>query len=253
MDAAYKVFVTNLKREPDKKEHITRQLDAAGIQAEIFEAVDGKELSEAQLDELVYDHKNCALPKGTIGNALSKQIMYKRMIDENIPLVLMLEDDAVFQPRTLAVREEIALNDESAKPTVYLLSHATDYLPLTKRALKTCTLYKLYRGYNNHGYVLNLAAAKKLYELQSPVLFESDRWEHFKLILNFDIYCAIPHVIDTADSGKQMSSIEAERKPLLKQRTAYKSRMAREKFPLFTVKKLFYRTVVRLFSKKNPK
>jgi len=251
VDAVYKVFVTNLKREPHKKEYITQQLDAAGLQAEIIEAVDGKELSETQLDELVYDHRNCGLPKGTIGNALSKQIMYKRMIDEDIPLVLMLEDDAVLQPRVKAVLEEIALNDNSAKPAVYLLSHATDYLPLTKRALKACTLYKLYRGFNNHGYILNLAAAKKLHELQYPVLFESDRWELFKLILNLDIYCTIPHVIDTADSGKKMSSIEAERKILIKQRTAYKSKMVKKKFPLVTVKKLFYRTIVKLFAKKN--
>jgi len=253
MDAAYKVFVTNLKREPHKKDHISRQLEAAGLHAEIIEAVDGKELSEAQLDEMVYDHKKCGLPKGTIGNALSKQKMYKRMIDENIPLVLMLEDDAVLQPRTKAVLEEIAQNDNSAKPTVYLLSHATDYLPLTKRVLETCTLYKLYRGFNNHGYILNLAAARKIHKLQHPVIFESDRWELFKLILNLDICCTIPHVIDTADSRKKMSSIEVERKLLLKQRTAYKSEMARKKFPLLTVKKLFYRVVVKLFAKKNPR
>lgn len=252
MGIAYKVFVTNLKREPDKKEHILRQLGAAGLQAEIIEAIDGKELSEAQLDEMVYDHKNCGLAKGTIGNALSKLKIYNRMLDEGIPIALMLEDDAVLQPRTKAVLEEIVLNDNGSKPAVYILSHVTDYLPLTKRAFETCTLYKLYRGFNNHGYVLNLAAVKKLHGLLYPVIFESDRWEYFKLILNLDIYCVIPHVIDTADQQKKMSSIEAERLGRPKgMRKAYRARMVMKQFPLLWIKKLFYRVFVRLFAKKN--
>ena len=251
MDIAYKVFAINLKREPDKKQNILRQLDAAGLQAEIIEAVDGKELSEAQLEEMVYDYKNSCLGKGTIGNALSILNIYKRMIDEAIPLVLMLEDDAVLQPQTKAVLEEIALNDNSAKPAVYILTHVTDYLPLTKRTLKTCTLYKLYRGYNNHGTVLNLAAAKKLHALLYPVIFESDRWEYFKLILNLDIYCTIPHVIDTADRDKSMSSLELERDKFKGLRTAYRAKMVMKKFPFFWIKKIYYRTLVKLFSKKN--
>jgi glycosyl transferase family 25 len=248
-----KIFLVSLKKDIAKRNNILQQAGKLGLEVEVTEAVYGKELTEKQLGEAVFDYKNCALSKGEIGCSLSHLNIYRRITRDNIPLALVLEDDAIMKNGLPSALEEIELFDKKSVPSVYMLSRATGYFPLKRRKLQKLTLFKLYRGYNTYGYVINNAAARKMLSALHPVVFEADMWEYFKLILNLDIYCLLDPVIEDGDKGKEYSIIEAERAALSARRPDYRGQMVLKKWPLAILKKGFYRTVCRLFSKRAPK
>ena len=93
------IFVISLATSGKRRESIAGQLRALGMEFEIVDAVDGRSLSEAQL-ESVYDPDRATrilgrpMSRGEVGCALSHQRVYQRICDERIPLALVLEDDA---------------------------------------------------------------------------------------------------------------------------------------------------------------
>jgi glycosyl transferase, family 25 len=100
-----KTFVINLKRSADRKVHMTNQLDNLHISYEIFDAVDGLELSDHEIESKYgidtfptwasYNARN--LTKGEIGCILSHLRIYKRMVDEDIECACIFEDDNDFK------------------------------------------------------------------------------------------------------------------------------------------------------------
>lgn len=90
-----KIFVINLKRSKERREQIEKQLKAFRLDYELFEAVDGSQMSEADLDKyLDHDHKYFReLKKGEIGCFLSHYGVLRTIADQKIPYALVLEDD----------------------------------------------------------------------------------------------------------------------------------------------------------------
>lgn len=96
-------FVINLEKQEKRREIISKQLNALHIPFEIFPAVNGRLLTQEQISQL-YDREK-ALKKGyydltlpEIGCALSHINIYKKIVSENIPYALILEDDAFLNP-----------------------------------------------------------------------------------------------------------------------------------------------------------
>lgn len=93
-------FVISLAGSP-RREVIAKALEGAGITFSFFDAVDGRAMSAERRSE-VYDgigRKNRHLSPGEIGCALSHLTLYRRMVAENIPEALILEDDAIIDRR----------------------------------------------------------------------------------------------------------------------------------------------------------
>ena len=93
-------FVINLKRSFNRKEYMMSQCkDFSFLDIQYIEAVDGKAMSEKERQEKFdytqfFKKYSVAVRPGEIGCTLSHQKCYKKIIDENIPYVLILEDDA---------------------------------------------------------------------------------------------------------------------------------------------------------------
>lgn len=87
------VFVISLARAAKRRADITRRLNAAGIHHELVDAVDGMTLD---LDALGERLVNRAMTPGQIACFLSHYNLWRRMVDEQIPAALILEDDAVW-------------------------------------------------------------------------------------------------------------------------------------------------------------
>lgn len=157
-------FAINLDFETKKKEHILAEAYKHGLSLEIVPAVYGKALSEEELSRDVIDHHNNYLTKGEIGCALSHISIYKKMIDENIPLALVLEDDAVLLAGVNAVIKDIEGFDDASKPNVYQLTLANEYYPLVKHKAGKTVLHKVFRTHSTAAYIINNAAAHLLYK-----------------------------------------------------------------------------------------
>ena len=78
------VFVINLRRDSERRRHMTQLLDKIGIRAEFVAAVDGHTLSAA--DRAAYDHRRSLRIYGVdmldteIGCFLSHYRLYERIV-----------------------------------------------------------------------------------------------------------------------------------------------------------------------------
>lgn len=102
-----KTFLINLDRRTDRFEFVKQQLDKLDISFERISAVDGQLCSAEQIQS--FNHNRFLLEckrqvvRGEIGCALSHRSVWQRMVDEQIPYALILEDDIRIDPRLKSV------------------------------------------------------------------------------------------------------------------------------------------------------
>ena len=99
------VFVINLERSRHRREYMLNYLAGHGIEARIFPAVDGANLMSrrcsAKASMMTLSHiRNSAVRylRTEIACTLSHLNIYRKIVDENIPMAMVLEDDAMFVP-----------------------------------------------------------------------------------------------------------------------------------------------------------
>ncbi len=92
-----RIFVISLPHEKERQKSIGQQLSSQGLEFEIVDAVYGKDLDPQQLQafnaSVIRNYRRALSPNET-GCYLSHLNIYKRIVDESIPLTLILEDDA---------------------------------------------------------------------------------------------------------------------------------------------------------------
>jgi len=99
-----KVFVISLKRSPERREYIKKQLDDLGVEFEFFDAVDGRAEPPHPLFEN-YDYTkrlwltNGRMPsKGEMGCYGSHYLVWQRCVELNTS-ILIIEDDVMVSPK----------------------------------------------------------------------------------------------------------------------------------------------------------
>jgi len=96
------VFIINLPHSTDRKVFIKSQCKDLGVSPIFISAVNGEDLTESEIHQY-YDQEKAKkffgreLLLGEIGCALSHKKIYQKIIDENIPYAVILEDDAVIK------------------------------------------------------------------------------------------------------------------------------------------------------------
>ncbi|RTZ14646.1 glycosyltransferase family 25 protein [Vibrio aquaticus] len=169
-----KVFVISLKRSPERREYIKKQLDDLGVEFEFFDAVDGRAEPPHPLFENYHYKKRLWLTsgrmpsKGELGCYGSHYLLWQRCVELDEP-ILIIEDDSEVQPR---FKDLLPLISEK------VLEYG--FLRLEPETHK-CTLYEKEKAENysisfmsnNFGgtrsYAIEPMAAKKL-------LVQSERW-----------------------------------------------------------------------------
>lgn len=112
-----RIFVINMPRHEERRQSMLRRAKDITLDIEFFEAVDGASLSKEQLS--FYDsikrkkYFGRDLQRGEIGCLLSHRGIYEKMIRENIPSAIILEDDIIFENDASSVFD--ALNKSSVK------------------------------------------------------------------------------------------------------------------------------------------
>ncbi len=100
MDKQIPITVINLKKDTDRKDSITQQLNGLNLEFSFFEGVYGKELSPKELTA-VYNPEHSiekgvgVLSKGEIGATLSHFGIYQKMLDDDIDEMIIFEDDTI--------------------------------------------------------------------------------------------------------------------------------------------------------------
>lgn len=230
-----KIFIVNLKKAEDKRYAMQAQLEKLGItNYEFIEAIYGADLSSEFMTENVYDYPDCALTPGEIGCALSHIHIYRRMIKENLPYAIILEDDIVLPNDFVELLQNIPNSIDSPISKVITLGEANKI-----NTLKKFFTFKEYREYTavtafcTYAYVINLAAAKALSQNLLPIRYEADMFIHFRengWLEQFHVF--YPQYIYPIEEYAIQSDLMEEREVLKKKRHVYKKYRLNRSRPL---------------------
>lgn len=105
------IFVINRDKDAERRIDMSKRLGALGLEFEFFQAVDGHKIDAYSVPE--YDGEKRRLyfgrdlSVGEIGCLLSHRAVYKKIVEEKIPLTLILEDDTHFKQDFPDLLEEI--------------------------------------------------------------------------------------------------------------------------------------------------
>ena len=155
------IYVINLRRAPERKLNIQRQLDAFDLKYQFIEAVDRFELhdkdyrttaaDQAGIDKSTMEYLYNNWHDGKIGCQLSHLKIYNLMIKNNIPIACVLEDDAYLMPtfpKVLTTPQEVLYD-------VLMFSH---YSHMSLDLIKPLKL-----GYSRFRFLYKLMRYKKYY------------------------------------------------------------------------------------------
>lgn len=185
-----KVFVINLERSTTRRAFMQKQLDKQGVDFEFIKAVDGATLSDEYLSQ-VCDFDELAkrpylLRKGVYGCQLSHYNVYKKIVAENLPYALILEDDIIIQPNFKDVLEDLAL--KILPNEAILLFSQNNYMPTI---LSEQDSEELVHGYkisypmdpwafgSAAGYIISKEAAQGMLKQVLPIRWAADTWGAF--------------------------------------------------------------------------
>jgi glycosyl transferase family 25 len=220
------IWIVNLARSAERRAYITAHAQNLGLPFEIVTAVDGRELSARELAEAYSAERAVAaigrvLAPGEIGCALSHLRLYQRMMDENIEVALILEDDAVIHPDTLAILTR--WQEFPSDWELLLLQHSCDIGgPLSWWHCQSLTpAYRIGRfarpTYGTVGYLIRQGAARKILARAYPVHAPSDHWTGGLLETGIRLYGLEPPCITHRHENNPAYSTMAGREDLQRQ------------------------------------
>ena len=196
-DTAFKfppMFVLNLDRAPNRWKYMETVLEHQGLQAERLPAVDGKNLTDAEMR--THSTKLAAFlqPRGVIGCYLSHKKFWQMVVDRNLDSAIIFEDDVRlidnFKGRLQDFLQRLIA--EGSKPYDVLLLGAigrvhpegkdnigsrffSSYIG-GKRRLEMLSefVYKPRRPAGTHAYMVSNAGARRLLGLCPKATFHVD-------------------------------------------------------------------------------
>ena len=189
-----RIFVVNLESSADRREFIGSQLKGLDLLYEIFPAVDGRKLPQAEVDA-AYDASGAVdffgreLTRGEIGCSWSHLNIYRKMVEESIPEALVLEDDVILGQDFKEVLSRRALFPADWELVFFSHNNAVasvwDRLPIFDK-------YKLVKFVEHpnwtSGYLIKLSGAEKLLKAGFPIRMPADWLTGNRLGLDIRIY-----------------------------------------------------------------
>ena len=181
------IYVNSLARATDRRAAIKARLDAAGVNYEIVDAIDGKtqlgDYADQVRHEIAYIQYGRKLRPGRCGNYFSHYQLWKKIAEMDVPAALIFEDDAVWNDDFFGVIDEL-INCKWEWDLVNLADRVLagrTYTHKVKR--KVCDLGKDYslvqfkrtRHYSM-AYLVTPAGAKKLIEHMIPMRIGIDKY-----------------------------------------------------------------------------
>lgn len=157
---------------------VEENLNSLGISFEVMDAVDGSRLSPEQRS--VYsEHRSLeaigrALSPGEIGCALSHVAIYEVMIRKKIPMVLVLEDDAILSASAVVAIGSL-LGTNHNWDAINLVSDSPERVGVPISSSSEFRFTEFEFGANRTGaYIVSLSGAEKLIGSAYPIRVPAD-------------------------------------------------------------------------------
>jgi glycosyl transferase, family 25 len=198
-----RAYVINLARSPERRAHVSAELEKAGIDYEIVVAVDGRDLDmddPRTLESIAPSmlHSSWFLPSH-VAVAMSHLSVYRKILADGLDQALVLEDDVIV-PGDLgrladAVAEhltgaEIALLNYGSEETCKMSREGSIKLPSSQMLVLPIDVYQPVSG---AAYVITRKACERLDQSVLPVRAKCDNWAHHYTEGALDrVRCVVP-------------------------------------------------------------
>ncbi|AWX83275.1 TPA: glycosyltransferase family 25 protein [Klebsiella pneumoniae] len=254
------VFVISMQSDYDRRKIISDKMNKYNIHYEFIDAVVGKDLPQSKIENIdlscAIARKNRHVSLGEIGCTLSHIKVYEKIIDDNIPYCLILEDDAIFDHRLYdflkSFTDSVRLKNEN---DLLILGgqNGIDKNKFISRSIWSKlrigeeTFYKTIRSemyiFRTCCYVVTLDIARNLYAFSQKEFFIADEWSYFKskgLINSIYLSDFVEHPLDLSNSH-----IEMERLNSIKNYSDTKSDNVSDSFLKYFLKKYLFATTLK--------
>jgi len=194
-----KTWVVNMSWNPQRLEFMHGQLDPIGISFERFEGIVGADFKGKELRKVFSPVRSLiALRKKMtpqqLGDTLSHNAIYHKMVEGNVPAALIFEDDSVVDPRILEVLSEIERTMDPDRPQVYILNTwgiDVDDLPPG--------IHRVKNAWCTDGYVITRAGAELMLAKNEPIVGVCDSWKRFARWWGLELNIVKPAVVRQAN------------------------------------------------------
>jgi glycosyl transferase family 25 len=203
------IFVISLAGATQRRQHIISELGKSGVDFQLCDAVNGKELSDKEIQdtcdaEALKNHPTW-LTRGAIGCALSHLNIYRKMISEHIPYAVVLEDDMVL-PQEFGGHLKDIVGKLHADEVIMLYYQSWQPLELcqpgAEKYRETHGLYypkDISQPITTGAYIITLNAAKRLAAGIIPIKRSADSWGDFhRANLLKSMRCVYPRLTEVA-------------------------------------------------------
>lgn len=92
----FNIKLVNLKRRTDRLTEMTKKFKEQGLTFDVFEAVDGSQITLTEAQELMFKDNDFRSKRGVIGCALSHYQLWKELVKSDCSYYIIIEDDAEF-------------------------------------------------------------------------------------------------------------------------------------------------------------
>ena len=197
-----KKFVINLKRRPDRLKQFQERCPYTDV--EVVYGFDGKNIKDESKKEIKFFNKfkmDQKIQYGAMGCTISHIRIWKKIIDQNLPMAMIFEDDTHFNENFKEKMETIVFPEDGI---IYFGGRFTkDFMIPKEYSLKineninqsnVSNWNAMLHERTTHGYIITLKIAKLLLLLIdfSKDFFEIDKFMIQKLKEILPIYNTIP-------------------------------------------------------------
>lgn len=198
------------------------QCKALSLDAEVFNAIAGRKLTPEEVSMHTRDLSEITTP-GELGCALSHISIYRKIVENNIPHALIVEDDITMNESLPLILHKIT--ELIGKKEIILLNQAKQYLSKVVRTLPGHRVHPAAEADLTCSYIITRDAAASMLKLLYPVWLLADRWQLIRDFNVADINCLVPpactlseHAQTTTIAGRYSSEAEIQQSELMWQK-----------------------------------
>jgi glycosyl transferase family 25 len=212
------VWAISLGRATQRRASVLEAFRRVGIPVSIIEAVDGQELTASQ--RRVYSprramrQKGRYLTRGEVGCALSHLSVYERLVKEDIPSVLVVEDDVSPSPDLVEILKSLdRLPTDWDVVTLHSLFASARPEPIEGGGVtgrhRVCRYAQM--PFGSQCYLINRAGAEKALRVAYPICLPADDLLYRRWPTGLAVYGIEPSPVT---AGTLPSEVHADRAPL---------------------------------------
>ena len=196
------IFIMNPDKNYKRRRVLRELLEKTPFQFEFMSINDDIELTPSAIaknhdSKRAIDALGRDLTRGELASTLNHLLSYKKFLDSENDIAIIMEDDADFiVSKFIFVIERLIKIIDKNKPQVYLLTPVISYLNKNLKDLsEDYKVVKVIHSWDSSGYIINREAAEKMISVNSKSWFIADDWVRYKRHANVDVFSVIPTII----------------------------------------------------------